>query len=191
MPRPVRDQPPGFFHVVSRGVDGRPVFDGDETRLMYLHLVARTVRTRGVKCHRYCLMDNHVHLVLETVEDGQLASALQLLNSRYACAFNQIVGRRGYLFERPYTSRRLVGETHTLECCRYVDLNPVRARMRERALDYPWSSYRATVGLSPAPPFLATDWTLGLFDDDASRARTKYAIFVEEGARRPRPPDMY
>jgi hypothetical protein len=136
-------------------------------------------------------MDNHVHLVLETVEEGQLGRALQLLNSTYASAFNQIVGRRGYLFERPYLSKRLIGEGHTLECCRYVDLNPVRAGMRERAVDYPWSSYRATIGFARAPEFLTTRWALGLFDDDATRGRTKYAMFVEDGAHRPRPPDMY
>ena len=191
VPRPNREQPSGFFHVVSRGVDGRKVFDGDETRLLYFHLLAKTVRARAVKCHRYCLMDNHVHLVLETAEEGQLGQALQLLNSAYACAFNEIVGRRGYLFERPYTSKRLVGESHTLECCRYVDLNPVRAGMRERAEQYAWSSYRATVGLARVPLFLTMDWALGLFDEDGRRARTRYAAFVDDGARRPRPLDMY
>jgi putative transposase len=72
MPRSPRYQPPGFFHVISRGVDGRVIFlpDDDDTRELYLQFLTKCVRRHGVVCHRYCLMDNHIHLVLQTAPLG-------------------------------------------------------------------------------------------------------------------------
>jgi REP element-mobilizing transposase RayT len=177
----------GVHHVTSRGVDGRNVFVDIETYELCLRLIGKAVRRHAIKCHAFCLMTNHFHLVLETFVEGQLAAVMQFLNSAYARNFNEIVGRRGYLFERPFRSVLIDKERHALEVSRYVVLNPVRARMVASATAYRWSSLLATLALAPRPAFLSTDWTLGNFDHDEQRAQVKFASFVAEGVNLPRP----
>ena len=177
-----RFQPPGIFHVTARGVDRRPIFEEDDTRLCFERLLARMVAKRGGWIHACCQMGNHYHVVYETTELGQLSAALQYLNSTYARIYNEIVGRGGYLFERPFHSEHVTRNEHALWLARYVVNNPVRAGMCDRAEDHRWSSYLATVGLARKPPYLTSDWLLGLFDEDATRARVRYARFVAEGA---------
>jgi putative transposase len=177
-----RVQPAGIYHVVSRGVDRRWIFTEDDTRMLFLNLLARVVAKRGVECHAYCLMGNHFHLVLETREDGELAPAMQYLNSTYARLFNATTGRGGYLFEQPYGSFRVETEGHALELSRYVVLNPVRIGIVTCAEDYRWSSFRATIGLVTRPSFLRADFVLGHFSEDPDRARVQYALFVADGA---------
>jgi len=177
-----RNQPPGIFHLTSRGVDRRRIYDGDETRLCFYRLLDRTLKKHGGRIHACCLMTNHYHVVYETTEVGQLSAALQYLNSTYARIYNEICGRRGYLFERPFHSELVRTERHAIWLCRYVVNNPVRAGMAARAGDYRWSSFQATAGLGPKPPFLTTSWTLDLFDKVEAKARVKYAAFVAEGA---------
>ena len=177
-----RHQPPGIFHLTSRGVDRRRIFDGDDTRLCFYRLLDRTLTKHGGRIHACCLMTNHYHLVYETTEVGQLSAALQYLNSTYARIYNGICGRHGYLFERPFHSELVTTERHAIWLCRYVVNNPVRAGMAARAGDYRWCSFLATAGLGPKPPFLTTSWTLDLFDEDEAKARVKYASFVAEGA---------
>jgi len=186
MPSLPREQAAGFYHVTMRGVDRRAIFTGDETRRIQLRTLAKVVRIRPVRCHAFCQMDNHFHLVLETLEDGELAPVMQHLASVYARTFNELHARVGHLFERRYGSVPLQGEAHTLEVCRYVVLNPVRAGQCEAAEDWRWSNYRATVGLVTPPRFLTVEWTLALFDADPIRARVKYARFVADAARLPR-----
>jgi len=178
-----RNQPPGIFHLTSRGVDRRRIYDGDETRLCFYRLLDRTLKKHGGRIHACCLMTNHYHVVYETTEVGQLSAALQYLNSTYARIYNEICGRRGYLFERPFHSEPVTTERPAISVCRYVVNNPVRAGMTARAGDYRWSSFRATAGLVSKPPFLTTSWVLGLFDANEDRARVKYAAYVAEGGR--------
>lgn len=184
-----RDLLAGLYHVTTRGVDHRDIF-GDpvlELRSSFIRMLDKTVRRCGVVCHAYCLMDNHYHLLIETLEHGELARALQYLNGTYAGAFNELTGRGGHLFERRYRSVRVEIESHALEVARYVVLNPVRAELVRSASDWRWSSYRAMSGLVSARPFLTTNWTLRLFDENADRARVRYAQFVAEGIGAPRP----
>lgn len=176
-----RNQPPGIFHLTSRGVDRRRIYGGDDTRLCFYRLLNRTLAKHGGRVHAWCLMSNHYHLVYETTEVGQLSAALQYLNSTYARIYNGICERRGYLFERPFHSELVTTERHAIWLCRYAVNNPVRAGMVARAGDYRWSSFLATAGLEPTPSFLTTSWVLGLFDEDEAKARVKYAAFVAEG----------
>lgn len=76
-------------------------------------------------------------------------------------------------------------QTYLIELARYIVLNPVRARILRSAKDWPWSSYRATAGMSDAPPWLATDWILSAFSDKRSEAIERYKAFVAEGKNQP------
>ncbi|MGC8724939.1 MAG: transposase [Acidobacteriota bacterium] len=193
MSRPLRVEYPGaVYHVTSRGNGRQPIFLDDGDRGRFLEILARAVRLRGWLVHAYCLMGNHYHLLLETPQ-GNLSLGMRGLNGEYTQAFNRRHRRCGHVFRGRFNAVLLEKQSHLLELCRYVVLNPVRARGMRIGRPEEWrgSSYRATVGLDPAPPYLATDWVLGQFGRVRSRAREAYARFVQAGleergtARRP------
>jgi hypothetical protein len=124
-------------------------------------------------------MTDHYHLHVETPHPT-LARGMRGLNGIYTQCFNRRHGRPGRLFQGRYTAVLVERDSYLLELCRYVVLNPVRARMVGRSEDWPWSLYRATAGIEPAPAWLHTPWTLSRFGQDEPRAT--YAYFVAEGA---------
>jgi hypothetical protein len=125
-------------------------------------------------------MGNHYHLLIET-PDGNLSLGMRQLNGVYTQLFNRRHQRTGHLFQGRYKSILIQKDSHLLEVCRYVVLNPVRARMVERPEAWKWSSYRATAGRESPPPCLTTDWILGQFSRKRAKAEQEYRQFVESG----------
>jgi hypothetical protein len=125
-------------------------------------------------------MDNHYHLVVETPRPN-LSSGMRQLNGVYTQAFNRSHRRVGHLFQGRYKAILVEKQSHLLELCRYVVLNPLRVKSKRRVKDWKWSSYRATAGLEPVPEFLTVDWVLGQFSTRRSQARAWYREFVREG----------
>ena len=167
------------FHVASRGVEKRPIFDvARHDRDYFLSLFDRVVRRFEWHCLAYCLMGNHFHLVLETPK-ANLADGMQLLKRDYAQWFNAVNAREGTLFERRYWSDVIAGERRAHALARYVSLNPVRAGLVRFPEEWPWSSYAATVGLVRAPAFLHVDGMLDWFGG-GRRGRLSFAQFVGE-----------
>jgi REP element-mobilizing transposase RayT len=177
--------PEVVYHVGSRGVEKRQIFDvfpGD--RAYFLDLLATVVRTYCWRLHAYCLMGNHFHLAVET-PDANLSDGMQYLKGRYAQWFNMVNLREGALFERRYFSEMVDTEPYLHELCRYIVLNPVRAGLTRAPEDWPWSSYSATVGLAPVPAFLFVDDIRAWFGGERG-GTVRYARFVGEGLSRPR-----
>lgn len=183
MARPLRIEFPGaVYHVTARG-DGRgTIFRDDRDREKFLEILARTVLLRRWVCHAYCLMGNHYHLLLETPE-ANLSRGMRSVNGEYTQAFNRRYRRPGHVFQGRFKAVLVEKEDHLLELCRYVVLNPVRARgMKVRSPeDWPWSSYRATAGLEKTLPFLSVDWILSRFGRRRGEAQRRYARFVAQG----------
>lgn len=131
--------------------------------------------------HAYVLMPNHYHLLFEQTELG-LSRGMKRLNEEYAQHFNFRHGRVGHLFQGRFKGILVERESHLLELCRYIPLNPVRCGMVKAAGEYRWSNYRATAGLVPAPYWLDTLWTLRQFDPtDFEHAKEVYREFVGSG----------
>ena len=183
MVRPIRIEYPGaVYHVMSRGNEKRPIYRDGEDRRSFVEVLDLTVASWGWICHAYCLMGNHYHILIETPE-GILSRGMRQLNGEYTRAFNRRHRRCGHLFQGRFRAVLVEKETHLLELCRYVVLNPVRARgMRVRAPgDWPWSSFRATAGIGPVPAFLDTAWILSRFGSEPREAAEAYGRFVMEG----------
>jgi hypothetical protein len=125
-------------------------------------------------------MTNHYHILIET-PDGNLALGMRQLNGVYTQLFNKRHGRTGHLLQGRYKAIVIQKDSHLLEVCRYVVLNPVRARMVEQPGDYTWSSYRATAGKERPHPVLTTDWVLGQFSGKRGKAEKEYRKFVSWG----------
>ena len=160
MARPLRLEYPGaVYHVMARGQERGAIYREEADRERFLAELSRVVDEQQWVVHGYCLMTNHYHLLVETPE-ANLSTGMQLLNGRYSQAFNVQWNRKGHLFEDRYKAIVVEKESYLLELCRYVVLNPVRARMVRSAREWRWSNYRATSGEAGTPEFLDVGWTL-------------------------------
>jgi putative transposase len=181
MARPLRLEFSGaVYHVTSRGNARQHIVDDDRDRSQWLSLLAHVIDRYGWLCHACCLMDNHYHLLVETPQPN-LSLGMRQLNGRYTQAYNRRHHRVGHLFQGRFTAILIEKDAHLLELCRYVVLNPVRAKVVSHLRQWAWSSYRATVGEMQAPSWLSPDWILGQFGQRVGPAQEKYRAFVAEG----------
>lgn len=190
MARPLRIEVPGaVYHVTSRGNARQNIVADDRDRTQWQSGLAHVVDRYGWLCHAYCLMDNHYHLLIETPQPN-LSLGMRQLNGRYTQTYNRRYQRVGHLLQGRFRSILVEKEAHLLELCRYVVLNPVRAKLVPHPRQWAWSSYRATVGESKASAWLTTDWILGQFGQRVGPAQEKYRTFVAEGRGGPSPWDQ-
>jgi acyl dehydratase len=152
----------------------------DLDREGFLSTAAAVVELHLWKCHAFCLMTKHFHLLVET-PDESLPNGMQRLNLGHARSFNRRYGTTGHVFEAPYHSEPVTRESHALLAIRYIVRNPVEAGLYQTPEEWPWSSHGASLGLRRAPPFLTSAWVLGLFGDDVPTARQRLRQFALTG----------
>lgn len=138
----------GFpHHIIQRGNDRMEIFRTAEDRMRYLGDLAELAGESGVAVHAYVLMPNHVHLLATPRTAESLSRMMQALGRRYVRWFNDRYGRTGTLWEGRFRSAVIEGDRYLLTCCRYIELNPVRAGLVAEPGEYRWSSYRHHAGL--------------------------------------------
>lgn len=143
MPRSQRLDLPGIAqHVIQRGNDRRPCFFAKIDYVRYLQDLRDIAYREGCAVHAYVLMTNHVHLLLSPAAAGGIARTMQALGRRYVRYINDRYCRTGTLWEGRYKACLVGDDRYVLQCHRYIDLNPLRARMVAGPADYTWSSYR-------------------------------------------------
>jgi putative transposase len=181
MARPLRIEFDGaLYHVTSRGNERRAIFKDETDRELFLHTLAQVNERYHWICHAYCLMNNHYHLVIET-PDGNLAKGMRQLNGVYTQVFNKRHLRVGHLFQARYRGILVQKESHFLEVCRYVVLNPVRAKSVRAPQQWKWSSYRATAGIVEPHSCLRAEEILGRLGRRLGEGQAKYREFVQAG----------
>jgi putative transposase len=161
-------------HVTQRGNRRQPVFFGDDDYRLYAQLLGEHCRACGVTIWAWCLMPNHVHLVLVPTTSGAMTKAIADTHRRYSVAINRRQGWRGNLWQGRFGSCAM-DEPHALSALRYVERNPERARLAARPEDWPWSSARAHLGIAEdglvearGLDHLVPDWRSFLDDDPPS-----------------------
>ena len=162
MARKLRVWWPGAdYHIMCRGNHRLEIFRDDEDRQVYLSMLAQVKEKHPFKLHAYCLMSNHVHFHLETIETDP-GKIMKLLNMKYAIFFNKKYRFVGQLMQGRFRAEVVEDDRYFLALNRYIHLNPVEAGIVLHPKDYQWSSYNAYVeGVSP---FLVdTEKTLGYF----------------------------
>lgn len=211
MPRSLRiDLPGGWYHVTARGNERKPIFLDDRDRTHFLELLDEMVARYTIRLHAYVLMDNHYHLMLETPH-ANLSRAMQWLNVSYSVWFNRRRQRVGHLLQGRFKAVVLEPQSWAAGLSRYVHLNPVRvARLgldkpsqrviraglagrpdadvvKQRIVElrrYPWSSYRAYLGLASRPRWLmcqaVLEWVGG---GNGLGQRRAYRAYVEQAVR--------
>lgn len=152
MGRHPRLQVAGMYHVTTHAVANSWLFLEDEDYTTRLSLLAQAVADGWMRCHAFCLMGNHEHLLI-TVDESRLATLMQRLNRSYAGTFNSAHHRRGRVYRAPYNAEPVISERHLIELIRYFALNPEQVDFG-RAESYRFSSYPALVGIVQALSFI-------------------------------------
>jgi REP element-mobilizing transposase RayT len=180
--RAPRIQPPGtFFHVGSKGNNGRRIYADDFERRIFLMLLTKHVKRHDWILLTHVLMTNHFHLLLQ-LRRPSLSDGMCGLNGEFS-RFTSARHRRepGHLFRNRFWSEPIQDDAHLQAIARYIVLNPVRAGICRSPEEWPWSSYRAVAGLEFMPAFLAGEELLKHFGKAADAAREDYRSFVRAG----------
>ena len=177
--RPHRiDYEHAYHHVMTRGTDQWNIFLDDRDRGEFVTLLARGHRRYATAVLAYCLMGNHVHLVLYCPQ-GNLAASMRDLKSMYAGYFNERHGRTGPLFEGRYVNKLISSDAYLLTAIRYVHRNPLELYPDTPLADYPWSSHAAYLGLRTTTPWL-----------DVRTARQRFGSDYRSIVEQPQPTDV-
>src|SRR3989304_6129145 len=149
MPRTSRIVLPNHpHHIIQRGHNRQIVFASAEDYLHYLENLKEWKKTTGCKVYAYCLMTNHVHLIVDPGNKVEnLALLIERVSGRQTRYVNKLEGRSGTLWEGRYKSSPIKYDEYLLACCRYVELNPVMAGIVDDPENYKWSSYKYKVGI--------------------------------------------
>jgi putative transposase len=183
---PPRDiDPTGLYHVMSRGNFRQTIFPDDDHFAKYLQLVDRvTIRRRWIVLD-WCLIPNHYHLLIQLQADG-LSAGMRELNGCFSRWSNRRTGRTGtgHLIKNRPLMLNVLREGHLWEILSYIPLNPVRADLVDEPSDWPWSGYRATLGLEHPYRFHQPRQLLRLFGNDRSQALARYQALVRDSRAR-------
>jgi putative transposase len=143
MPRKPRFYLPGIpAHIVQRGNDRQAVFFADSDYQVYLDWMFEGAQRHGCSVHAYVLMTNHVHILVTPKAKDSISRMIQFVGRKYVTYINHLYGRTGTLWEGRHKGSLIDSERYALACSRYIEMNPVRARMVKTPEEYPWSSYR-------------------------------------------------
>jgi putative transposase len=167
------------YHVIQRGNDRCVTFGSDGDYLFYLDCLRDAAGRAGCRVHAFVLMTNHVHILVTPAMADGLGRMMQSVGRRYVRHFNDAQRRSGTLWEGRFKAAPIDSESYLLTCCRYIEMNPVRARMVGHPGDYRWSSWHVLGGgrddglVQPHPLYLA------LGADQEERCAAYRALFRE------------
>jgi len=170
-----------YYHLLSRGNEGREIFLDDRDRIIFLDTVGEMCERFEMDVHAYVLMDNHYHLLVCT-RQANLKKAMHWFGTTYTQRYNRQHSRSGHLFQGRYKSIIIQNDAYLLQLSYYIHRNPLRAAMVKRLADYPWSSYRFYGYGKKAPDWLSTELILSYFKS-AQDQHKSYREKVQQYAR--------
>jgi len=180
MPRPLRTVSPGVpLHIVQRGNNRTACFFESGDFDQYLHYLLKASLAERCRVHAYCLMSNHVHLLVTPESEAACARFMKAVNQRYTQYVNRVYGRTGTPWEGRYRSSVVYAMRYALACYCYIELNPVRAGIVRHPARYPWSSFGANAdGLDN--PLIQPHGTYAALGHNAAARRAAYRALVDE-----------
>jgi putative transposase len=168
----------GYYHIVTRGIDRRRLFRYRQDYELFLDIVAAYLGQFRVYVMNYSLMPNHVHLLMKAELALDLPKFMKAVLQVYAAKFRGKYKSAGFVFQNRYKSRLIDNDAYLLECARYIERNPVRAKLIDNLSEYPWSSYNYyTRGIQDRIITLPNPFYLEMSDTDIKR-REAYAAFI-------------
>jgi putative transposase len=147
MPRSARILPEqGIFHIMARGNNRQEIFKDKEDFEQYIYLLKLYKEQHLFKLYHYCLMSNHLHLILETTPSTNLPKLMKQISLSYMHYFRRRYRYYGHFWQGRYKSLLIEKDSYLLTCGKYIEMNPVRAKMVAFPEEHPWSSYRTYIG---------------------------------------------
>lgn len=167
MPRYARQKSEsGIFHVMLRGINKQTIFEDDEDRERFLHTIQRYKAISKYEIYGYCLMSNHIHLLLKETQET-ISTAIKRISSSYVYWYNWKYGRFGHLFQERYKSEIVENDGYLLTVLRYIHRNPVKAGLTKSVQEYKWSSYNEYI---KEPVITDTGFALQIFSTNREKA---------------------
>ena len=176
--------PGAFYHVILRGNGGQEIFYSKADRSRFYLLLQEGIERYGHRLHAFCLMTNHLHLVVQ-VGDMPLAKILQNISFRYTRYINKKKKRNGHLFQGRYKAILIDADSYLLELVRYIHNNPLRTGLVNKPEQYQWSSHRAYLDKETVT-WLTTDFVLSQFAKNEKKARQQFQAFCLKGGNEER-----
>lgn len=177
MPRRIRQHYPGaLYHVTQRGNHKNRIFFDYTDRVNFCLLLQEGVERFGHRIHAFCLMDNHIHLLIQSGKQP-ISKALQNIAFRHSKRINKKFNTTGHRFQGRYYAGIIEGDNIALEVLKYIHLNPVKANMVERPEDYFWSSHNYYTN-NDSLPWAQKEYCLNLFSTNKNLAQEKYIQFM-------------
>lgn len=172
----------GCYHVIQRGVAKQILFEDERDYRRYHERLRECVAVFSCEIVAYCLMSNHVHLLIRSSDAAELSRMMQKLGTGYAKYFNTKYDRSGHVFQGRFHSIPIQSEQQLLACVRYIHNNPVKAKYCKTHKDYEWSSYREYVGKSEV---VKVKWLLEIVGgvngfNEISRGKDNYKVGILE-----------
>ncbi len=181
MARPLRIEYNGaLYHITSRGNERNPIYKEEGDYQRFRDILSELPQRYGIIIHGYVLMRNHYHLLIETPK-GNITKVMHYVNATYTGYFNKKYKRIGHLLQGRYKGILIEKDRYLLSVSRYIHLNPIRAKMVKKPEEYRWSSYPEYAGKKQGKGWLTSEWILGQYSKDKSKARRFYKAFIEEG----------
>ena len=167
MPRSGREKgTSGIFHVMMRGINKQVVFEDDEDKKKFLGIIERFRMISKYEIYGYCLMNNHIHMLLKE-NDESISAAIKRISSSYVYWYNMKYGRCGHLFQERFKSEIVENDTYQLTVLRYIHQNSVKAGLSKNVHDYRWSSYNE---YTEKPVITNTDFVLSIYSPNREKA---------------------
>lgn len=180
MPRRARIQSQSrVYHVMMRGNERKNIFLNDEDKAKFLDIIYEKKKVSRFNLYAYCLMDNHIHLIISENKDS-LARIMKRVNTSYAYYFNKTYIRIGHLFQDRFRSEPIENDNYLLAAARYVHNNPVKANMVKNVEDYKWSSYKLYLEVSRRSNIIDKDMIFGIFSEDKEKAIEAFKEFTNK-----------
>ncbi len=169
-----------IYHVVNRGNNRQYVFEDDADFEKYLELLVRYKERYGFRLYHYVLMNNHVHLLMETSKKGSISRIMQGITLAHTWYYNKKHGSCGHVWQSRFKSPIIEKDSYLLECGRYIELNPVRAKVVLEPGEYRWSSYRFYAYGEPNE-FADRDPLYETLGQNVTEQERRYKEFIQDG----------
>ena len=167
------------YHIIQRGNERKNIFLCDEDKLRFLNTMAKTREKYNFLVYGYCLMDNHVHLLIND-NGNDISKLMKSINVSYVSYFNRVYKRFGHLFQDRFRSEIIDEDPYLFEVSRYIHNNPVKSGIVQKPEDYRWSSYNIYVGKAAnSHDFIDTGKILASFSNQKNKAVAEYIRFTE------------
>lgn len=176
MPRRGREKSQsGIYHIILRGMNRQTIFEEEDDAIKFLQTLKEAKDKSGCKLYAYCLMSNHIHLLLRE-EEEELGIIMRRIGASYVYWYNGKYGRCGHLFQDRYKSETVEDDRYLLTVLRYIHQNPLKAGLARDLKDYKWSSYSEYIKKSE---IIDADFILKIFDKDSNKAIESFKAFHE------------